>query len=394
MQIIYAKENPPYKLTKSIFLAGGTLRKGQEGESWRKDALQILRDVGYDGIVFVPETRDGNLDEKFNHSEQVEWEDMALNMADIIVFWVPRDLSLDKSGNLKLPCLTTNVEFGRWESSGKIVLGFPEDAERVSYLKHYADKYDVPVCSTLTETLEAALEQLGGGAERSNGERYIPLHLWKTPSFQDWHRAQTKAGNRLESAQLHYTFNINKNVFLWVLKANVYVAKEDRYKDNELVISRRDISSVLMWKPNEDLLQSEIVLVREFRSPASTEDGMIHELPSGHDPNHHTSDVEAAQHEVQEETGMVIKASRLKEHGARQLAGTLSAHKAHLFSVELTEEEIEWLKSQHDKPHGVAKDGERTYIEVVKLKDALKNNLLDWSNVGMVMGVIYGTEKQ
>lgn len=394
MHIVYSKEKPPYKYARSLFLAGGSLRSNQEGESWRKDALQILQDVGYDGVVFVPEPRGGKLDEAFNHSEQVEWEEAALNLSDVILFWVPRDLSLDKDGHLKLPCLTTNTEFGRWSEVDpqRCILGYPEDAERMTYLKHYADKYSIPTCSTLTETIEAALAKLGDGAERSLGERYVPLHLWQTPSFQDWYRAQTKAGNRLEDAKLLFTFAPNrKDIFLWVLKTNIYVAKEDRFKSNEFVLSRKDISSVVMWKPNENLSSSEIVLVKEFRSPASTEDGFIHEVPSG-SATQETDPKENACHEVQEETGMVVAKERLQFHGARQLAGTLSSHKSQLFSVELTDEEIEWLKSQKGVIHGNKEDSEQTYIEVVELKDILKDERIDWSNLGEILSVVYGKE--
>jgi len=389
MQVIYYDDNMPYKFSKSLFLAGPSLRAGQEGTSWRKDALQILQDIGYDGIVFCPETRDGVFDENVDHEKIIGWEDQYLNIADVIVFWVPRDLSFDKNGTLKLPGLTTNVEFGRYENSGKIVFGAPEDAEKVSYLKHYAEKYSVPVCSTLTETLEVALKRIGEGAERSLGERYIPLHLWNNSSFQDWYQSQTKAGNRLETAQLLYTFRPNhKDIFLWILKVNVWINSEQRFKSNEFVLSRSDISSVLMWKPHEDLMQSEIVLVREFRSPAVTEDGFIHELPSG-SSRKDMEPKENALHEIQEETGIVIDQSRLQFHEARQLAGTLSAHKSHLYSVKLTEEEISWLKSQKNVSRGVEKDSEKTWIEVMELRDILKNEFVDWSNLGEILSVVF-----
>lgn len=394
MHVVFNKEQPPYKYARSIFLAGGTLRKGQEGESWRKDALQILRDIGYDGIVFVPEPRGGKLDEAFNHSEQVEWEEQSLNLADVILFWVPRDLSTDEDGNLKLPCLTTNVEAGRWFEADpqRCVLGYPEDAERMTYLKHYADKHSIPTCSTLTETIEAALAKLGDGAERSLGERHVPLHLWNTPSFQDWYRAQTDAGNRLEDAKLLFSFAPNhKDIFFWVLKVNIYIAKEDRFKTNEFVLSRKDISSVIMWKSNEDLMKSEIVLVKEFRSPASTEDGFIHEVPSGSSTKEEDPK-ENACHEVQEETGLVVKSERLKVHGARQLAGTLSAHKSHLFSVELTDEEMDWLKSQKNIAHGNREDSEQTYVEIMELRDILKDERIDWSNLGEILLVVHGSK--
>lgn len=393
MHIVYAHETPPYKYSSSLFLAGGSLRKEQEGESWRKDALQILQDIGYNGVVFVPENRDGKFHEDFNHSEQVAWENKHLEMADCILFWVPRDLSTDKKGNINLPCFTTNIEWGMYYNTGKVILSYPEDAEKMAYMQFQADKHNIPVGHTLTEGIELALEMLGDGAERSLGERYVPLHLWKTKSFQNWYRAQIDAGNRLEGAELHYTFAPNgKDIFLWILKVNVYIAKEDRYKTNEFVLSRSDISSVLMWKPNEDLNLSEIVLVKEFRSPASTEDGFIHELPSGSSQDD-IEPKENACHEVQEETGLTIDPDRLEFHGARQLAGTLSAHKSHLYSVELTDEEIEWCHSHKDIAHGNKEDSEQTFVEVVKLKDLLENELTDWTTIGQILSVAFASKE-
>jgi hypothetical protein len=56
-----------------------------------------------------------------------------------------------------LPGLTTNVEWGRWESSGKVVLGTPADAPHTRYLRHYAQRYGVATADTLDETMSAAL---------------------------------------------------------------------------------------------------------------------------------------------------------------------------------------------------------------------------------------------
>lgn len=397
MHIVYTGEEMPYKLTKSIFLAGPSLRPDQEKEmdSWRKDALQILEDKGYDGVVFCPENRGFSFKNKdFNYDDQVEWEEKHLNVADCIVFWVPRDLSLDKKGSPKLPAYTTNIEWGTWCDSGKVVFGAPEDAEKVTYLKHYADKYKVPMGDTLTETLEQAIDMVGEGSERSNSERDVPLLVWKTDSFQSWYRSQLDAGNRLESANLLYTFRpgFKSFVFLWILKVNIYIASEDRFKENEFVLARPDISSVMLWHKKENLLDSEVVLIKEFRSPAATEDGFIRELPSGSSPKDGAEANEIASEEVHEETGFYIKPARLEENSSRQIAGTLSSHKSHLFSSELDEEEIEWFKSQDGIVHGKIEDTERTFIEVHTVKDLLENKQVDWATLGQILSIINGLE--
>ncbi len=392
MHVVYAGEDMPYKFSKSIFLAGPTPRNRDEVKSWRPDALEILRDKGFDGVVFVPEPRGGKF--KSEYDDQVEWEEKYLNIADCIVFWVPRDLSLDKNDFPKMAAFTTNVEWGVWCESGKVVFGAPEDAEKVTYLKYYADKYNVPIGDTLTETLENAMDMVADGAERTMGERYVPLFLWKTESFQSWYRAQIEAKNRLEDARLLYTFRPRHkhSVFLWVLKVNVYVASEDRFKENEFVLARPDISSVMLWHKKEDLLDSEVVIVKEFRSPATTTDGFVRELPSGSSPSKNAEPEDTAAEEVHEETGFYLSSSRLEFHGARQLCATFSAHKAHFFSAELEKDEIAWFKSQKGIVHGNVEDSERTFIEVHSIRDLIKNKEVDWSTLGMVLSIINSEE--
>ena len=98
---------------KSIFLAGPTARKEEDG-SWRLEAIQKLKEYGFDGIVYTPEY--SSWKPKESYLDQAEWERSALKEATVIVFWIPRELE-------KMPAFTTNVEFGYWLSSGKAVYG-------------------------------------------------------------------------------------------------------------------------------------------------------------------------------------------------------------------------------------------------------------------------------
>lgn len=391
MQIVYAHEKVPETINKSIFLAGPTPRSS-DVESWRPDAIKILEDKGFDGHVFIPEPREGDWSKDYD--AQIEWEEKFLNIADCIVFWVPRDLSLDEDGKLKMPAFTTNVEYGFWANSGKIVFGSPPDLKprKNTYLKYYADKYNIPVGESLTETLEHAMEMVGDGAERTGGEAYVPLFIWKTPAFQSWYKAQTDAGNKLESAELLYNFRpgFKSFVFLWVLKVSIFITSENRSNTNSFVLARPDISSVLLWKKNETLEDSEVVLIREFRSPASTSDGFIRELAGGSSHKPDEDPLVVAAEEVHEETGFYLEPERLKFHQSRQLAGTLSSHKGYLYSVEITEEEMEWFKSQDGVVHGNEEDTERTYIEIATVTDVIASDKCDWSSLGMLLSVIYG----
>jgi 8-oxo-dGTP pyrophosphatase MutT (NUDIX family) len=398
MKIVYTGEEMPETITSSIFLAGPSLRPGQEKEmeSWRNDAIQILKDKGFDGVIFCPENKDGKFDKDFSYDDQIDWEHKHLNLADCIVFWVPRDVSLDKNDQLKLPAFTTNVEWGAWADSGKVVFGCPPDLKerKNKYLKYYADFYNVEGGTTLTETLDAALDMLGEGDGRTEGERYVPLFIWKTPSFQSWYLSQKEAGNRLDHAELLWSFRPGnkKFVYAWVLKVDIFVESENRNKTNEFVLARTDISSVCLYHKSGDWGDSKdykVILIKEFRSPANTKDGFVRELPGGSSASDENEEPkEIAAHEVYEETSFHIDPERLKFHGARQLAGTFSSHKSYLYSAELTEEELKWFESQEGTVHGNVEDSEKTFIEIHSINDLIKKELTDWTTIGQILSVV------
>ena len=143
--------------TKSIFLAGPTLRNDFFENSWRKEAVEFLKEAGFDGNVFVPESKTG--DYKLLSDKGFDapiWEWAALDASDVILFWIPRDLE-------KLPAFTTNVEFGRYTAlvPEKVVLGFPKEAPKNEYLeKLYLKTCNRVPTYTLKDTIDLALEQL------------------------------------------------------------------------------------------------------------------------------------------------------------------------------------------------------------------------------------------
>lgn len=385
MQIVYAPEQPPERFSKSIFLAGPSPR-GNEDLNWRPKALEMLEKLGYDGVVFVPLPRDGQWN--YGYDIQVEWERVHLDMADVVAFWVPRNKQT-------LPGLTTNVEFGMYVDSGKIVLGYPPEADSMRYLAHHGAREHVPMYSSLEETLESAVRRIGEGAERFGGERSVPIHIWRLPHFQQWLAAQRAAGNRLDGAKLLWSFRAGKKkdvTFAYAVHVDVYVAQEDRHKTNEFIIGRPDIATVVAYRKRATAADTEIVLVREFRSPGRTSDGFVRELPGGSSAKPDEDPFSVAAHEFAEETGFDIDPSRLRRIGARQLAATFSTHVAHVFAVELTEQEIAILKRQKgdDVTHGVVEDTERTYVEVHQLKDLLDpaSNFVDWSMLGMIVTTV------
>jgi hypothetical protein len=386
MQIIWAQKEFPKKITKSIFLAGPTPRE-KNVKSWRIEAIKCLEDNDYDGTVFIPEFEDGIQDDtKLDYSGQIEWEQRAMNMADIILFYLPRKMK-------DMPGLTSNDEWGYWKTSRKVILAFPENAEKVRYQEYFAKQLNIPILDSLEHALAICIDKLGDGAVRIDGETYIPLHVWNHPAFKNWYQNLQNAGNRLEEAKVEYTKYVGpKNDFLFfiVLWAKVWIELEKRYKENEVAIMRSDISSCLLYKLDKnDILNSDIVMVKEFRTPVNNFSGYVWELAGGSSFKDKQDPKQIIVDELKEETGVFIESDRIKQLEARQLQATSLTHKSYLFSCELSDKELEDIKEKQGKIFGNAEDTEMTYVEVVKLSSILKTDLVDWSNIGMIFSAIY-----
>lgn len=78
---------------------------------------------------------------------------------------------------------------------------------------------------TLTATVHSALTMIGDGAPRSDGERAVPLGVWRTAQFTTWYAAQRGAGNVLSDARVLWAHHIGDpaRLFAWAL-ANLQIA--------------------------------------------------------------------------------------------------------------------------------------------------------------------------
>jgi len=228
----------------------------------------------------------------------------------------------------------------------------------------------------------------------------VPPEIWQADSFQRWYQAQRGAGNSLEGVEVLWSRRTGSGPdapMFWAMHVAVRIAAEGRVKSNEIVISRPDSSSVALYCPAPApvpgtatatstatataLDDTVVVLVREFRSPASTSDGFVHELPGG---SGESGDPRAqAVTELKEETGLKIDADRLRAHGSRQVAATFSAHHTHLFSAPITDAELARLRELQQSVHGVGPT-ERTWIEIATFGEIRRSRLVDWSTLGML----------
>lgn len=147
---IYAlEENPEENHCVSIFLAGPTPRIDSI-PSWRPDMIKILRDLKFDGDIFIPEKRGDYL--SYEYGTHTKWEVEHLNKSTVILFWIPRELE-------SMPAFTSNIEFGEFLHSGKIILGYPLFASKMRYLKERCMMHDIPFFHTMEDAANGAIKK-------------------------------------------------------------------------------------------------------------------------------------------------------------------------------------------------------------------------------------------
>ncbi len=149
MEVNYSDQEV-VKGRKSIFFAGPTPRS-KEIISWRIEALEKIEKLGFDGLIYIPEY-EGFKREKKDYIDQALWEREALTESTVIMFWIPRTIP-------DMMAFTTNVEFGYWIHSGKIIYGRPDDATKIKYLD-WLYRYDCkkePI-NNIDELLEESIK--------------------------------------------------------------------------------------------------------------------------------------------------------------------------------------------------------------------------------------------
>ncbi|MFC5802630.1 nucleoside 2-deoxyribosyltransferase domain-containing protein [Streptomyces formicae] len=197
VQVVHVGQEPPEAWAAAVYLCGPTPTDPAE-PSWRPDAVAALS-TAWSGagrlVVFLPEpVRGGSYPA---YADQIAWEEEAMRRSDVILFWIPREMS-------RLPGLVSNIKWGAWCDSGRTVLGAPPKAERMEYLLHFADVLGVPVERTVPGAADAALRAIGQGSARSAGERSVPLTVWRTEAFRSWYADRREAGDRLLDARVEW----------------------------------------------------------------------------------------------------------------------------------------------------------------------------------------------
>ena len=245
----------------SIFLAGPTPRS-DEVESWRDEAIEILEELGFDGVVYIPER--ANKDRNYELTNQYWWERIALHYADVIVFWIPREMK-------KMPGLTTNNELGTWlaKNQNKIIYARPDSAEKKKYndLHVYVETMNQPI-TDLKSALTKAVEESYNKKREQDIDTYDLVRINKT--INDFPEIMELIGE-VQFTPESYGTKSNKKTYGQILFPN--------NNPNDLKEFDRTILSVLLYyyikdnaylkfidqqKEDSLLTQTEYNNIREF----------------------------------------------------------------------------------------------------------------------------------
>jgi len=375
-QIVLPLQPLPSAFSASLFVAGAP-------GPWTHAVVSALEQAGWDGVVYLPPESPPSDEDPGKRADLVRWREEALRFSDGVLIWLG-------DGGKSDPWLYEL--WGAWQRSSRVVLGVPKDEPAPDS----ASRHHVPIARTPADAAEQALTMLRPGQHRRAGERSVPLLLWRSPGFAAWYQALRKAGHRLEEAQLEWSYRsrgAGRPPLLWALRPRVFVVGERRHKSGEVVIGRTDISASVLYYPEDsgDVLDTLVVLVREYRSAVRNRLGFGLMLPGGsaamasersHDPR------QTAQREVAEETGLHIDPEQFVpiDAGDRQVAASLASYHCHLFRVQLRDAQLKTLQATAaaGRPHG-ANVGERCYVTLRTVRELIASPDLDWSQLGMVL---------
>lgn len=147
-----------------VFLAGPI----QGAPDWQSEAIEILRKESSINIASPRRIQLSSSDfEEKDYYQQINWEHYCLAYAranGVILFWFPREKVHHPE---RAYAQTSRFELGReFEAHcmklSRIIVGIEPGFSNERYLRYTISKYspDIPLCNTLKETCERALEIL------------------------------------------------------------------------------------------------------------------------------------------------------------------------------------------------------------------------------------------
>lgn len=376
----------PAAFSRSIYLSGPA--RTPDGVDWRSEAIRILDELGFDGVVYDPIVPGLTAVDVTN--EVVEWQWAARNRSDMVVGWLGAESERTSGG--------TRSELMHDLQLGKAVLGVAPNYRRTDQLITEARRRNVPVVSGLRAMLVESVNQIGPGIWREGGECEVPLSVYRTPQFQGWLASHKTApvSDRLRSAKLNWVHRGGNGMpFAFAIQVAIEIGDEidprtgeNRVKSNEFVAFRTDMSHVVPVCIDEsDIDNSQVVLVVEFRSAVSNAIGKAIEPPGGSPSlGMAMTDEDVAMEELAEEVGIHdFDRARLIPLGRHQVSATFSAHRDNVYVALLTKEEMAAVCARADEVLGVEADTERTTRLIPTVGNVLDGDVgCDLASMGMV----------
>ena len=150
--VVEAGGELPQAFSRCVYLAGAA------GRVWASEAVDLLKQAGFDDGVIVLGDRDVAFE---------EWRTATILLSDAVVCWAPM-------GTERSEHLTRLVT--KWGSTGKLFAGHPQD----SWAAPLTSAAGCVVAPSLEDLITITFKKVKAGQLRTGPEREIPLMIWNT----------------------------------------------------------------------------------------------------------------------------------------------------------------------------------------------------------------------
>lgn len=134
----------------------------------------------------------------------------------------------------------------------------------------------------------------------------------------------------------------------------------------------KNIIHLLLWRPTLPLEFSEVILIKELKT-SSVLDGFNYSILCFNDKH---IDQDLISKEMQDDFSFHLDPDKIILYPDKL--------NSPLYYSELSEEDIEWFKSQKD-----IKNNNGEFLEVLSFKEIIDQNLLNWENLGQLFSVYF-----